>query len=487
MIQGKLYINGTWQDGRGELLSSYDSASGELLWQAHKASHADIVDAIDSGQKALTSWKKLTVSQRAAFLHRFCIELEKNKAVLAETISQEVGKPLWEARQEIQAVKGKIDISIKAYKERTGERKENFHNHILRLRHEPHGLCAVFGPFNFPAHLPQGHIVPALLAGNTILFKPSEKTARTGELLVELWHKTRLPHGVLNLVYGTKEEAKQIIEDPRIKGIYFTGSFQAGQEILRASLDFPDRIVALEMGGNNPLVVGTVQNIDAAVLTIIQSAFVTSGQRCTAARRLIIIENDASQALLDSLVRATKKIVVGYYTDRPEPYMGPVISEEAAHGLLAAHIRLLQLGGKSLLEPTQEKRLVTPGIIDMTGCPAYDEEIFGPLLQCIRVQNLDEAIVCANSTSYGLSSAILTDIPSEYDRFSDDVRAGVINWNMPTTGASSTMAFGGIGKSGNFRPSAYYAADYSAYPVVSQEQIRLQFPRELPPGLEGLY
>ncbi len=483
MSEKPLFINGQWIQADGTLFTSYDSASGELVWQGKGASAAQIDDAEDAAKKALPSWKALSFDARASFCHRFVLELTKIQTELATCISQEVGKPLWESRQEISSMKNKVDISIRAYHERTFLKTERSAEATLYTRHQPHGVVAVLGPCNFPGHLPNGHIVPALLAGNTILFKPSEKTPKTAELTVQCWQKASLPPGVLNLLQGEKEVAQAMVRHPDVKGIFFTGSYAVGCEIEEKSKAIPDRVVALEMGGNNPLIVSNIQNIPAAVYMIIQSAFITSGQRCTCARRLILVENETTQELLDQLVRMVRKLDIGYYSDHPEPYMGPVISHTAAHGLIAAQIKCITHGGKVLNEIKAKGALVTCGIIDMTGATLCDEEIFGPLPQVIKVVSLDEAIARANNTQYGLAAGILTDSYEEYMHFLNNARCGIVNWNMPTTGAKSTAPFGGIGKSGNFHPSGYFATDYASYPVASLEQTTLELPESLPPGM----
>jgi len=483
MTKHSLFINGRWAPADGSLFASYNSATGELVWEGRSAKNAQVQEAVDAAKRAFSSWKLLPFTERASFCHRFVIELAKIQTELAECISQEVGKPLWESRQEVQTIKDKIDISIRAYQERTCLKKESSGDVTLYTRHMPHGVVAVIGPFNFPGHLPNGHIVPALLAGNTVLFKPSEKTPKTAQLLVQCWDKAKLPEGVLNLLQGAKEVAQNIVENPDVKGIFFTGSYTAGCEIQQASKAMHDRIVALEMGGNNPLVVGAIENIQAALYMIIQSAFLTSGQRCTSSRRLILVENEKTQSLLEQLVRVTRKLEIGYYSDFPEPYMGPLISSTSANGLIAFQIKCISLGGRILHEVKAKNALVSCGIIDMTGCTLVDEEIFGPFLQVIRVSTLDEAIDIANNTEYGLSASILTENPDEYVKFLQSIRCGIVNWNMPTTGAKSSAPFGGIGKSGNFHPSGYYAADYASYPVASLEQKKLTLPTSLPSGM----
>ncbi len=354
------------------------------------------------------------------------------------------------------------------------------------LRHRPHGVMAVFGPYNFPGHLPNGHIVPALLAGNTVVFKPSELTPGVAELTVRLWEKAGLPDGVINLVQGGSDTGKCLARHPLIDGLFFTGSSTVGHLLHKQFGGQPEKILALEMGGNNPLIVQDVADVDGAVHHALQSAFLSAGQRCTCARRLLVPKGKKGDAFIDRLVEVSARIKVGEFDADPQPFMGSVISAEAAEKLLAAQASLLEKGGKSLLEMKSLKSgtgLLSPGIVDATGLDVTDEEFFGPLLKVYRYKSFDDALALANDTHYGLSAGILTDDRKLYERLVEEVRAGIVNWNRPLTGASSAAPFGGVGASGNHRPSAYYAADYCAWPMASLEAGKSEMPESLAPGL----
>jgi succinylglutamic semialdehyde dehydrogenase len=239
------------------------------------------------------------------------------------------------------------------------------------------------------------------------------------------------------------------------------------------------------MGGSNPLIVHDVTDIKAAAYVTIQSAFISAGQRCSCARRLIVTRGN--DAFIDTLVSMSSNIHIGHYTDEREPFMGPVINADAADRLLIAQVDLLNRGGEALLEMRRldDAALLSPGIIDVTGVVnRRDEELFGPLLQVIRVRDLDDAIAEANRTQYGLAAGILTDDRRAYEKFFAKIRAGVVNWNRPLTGASSKLPFGGVGNSGNHRPSAAFAADYCSYPVASMESETLALPAKLLPGID---
>jgi succinylglutamic semialdehyde dehydrogenase len=382
---------------------------------------------------------------------------------------------------------GKIAISVRAYNERTGTVENPMPGAKAFIRHKPHGVVAVFGPYNFPGHLPNGHIVPALIAGNTVVFKPSELTPMVAEETLKLWEKAGLPTGVINLIQGEVATGKALASHAQIDGLFFTGSSTTGKLLHEQFGGQPGKILALEMGGNNPMIVKDAENVDAVVHDIIQSAFITTGQRCTCARRLFIQEGEQGDAIIAKLVESTKAIKIGYYDDEEQPFIGSMISERAALGMVAAQEQLVSLGGKSLLTLEHKEAgtgFVSPGIIDVTDINEMpDEEHFGPLLKVYRYRDFDNAIDEGNNTSFGLSAGLLADSEEDYNHFFKRIRAGIVNWNKPITGASSAAPFGGIGDSGNHRASAYYAADYCAYPVASVEAEAVALPANLSPGL----
>lgn len=340
----------------------------------------------------------------------------------------------------------KVAISIQSYRERTGEKRGALADATAVLRHKPHGVVAVFGPYNFPGHLPNGHIVPALLAGNAVVFKPSELTPKVAELTVKCWIEAGLPAGVLNLVQGGRETGVALAGNPGLDGLFFTGSSRTGNLLHQQFAGRPDKILALEMGGNNPLVVDEVADVDAAVYTIIQSAFISAGQRCTCARRLLVPVGAWGDALLARLVAVAASIQVGAFDAQPAPFMGSVISLDAARHLLKAQEQLIAKGANALLamtQPLETAALLTPGILDVTAVAERpDEEFFGPLLQVIRYDGFDAAIAEANATQYGLAAGLLSDSAERYQHFLIESRAGIVNWNKQLTGAASSAPFG---------------------------------------------
>jgi succinylglutamic semialdehyde dehydrogenase len=482
------FIDGRWLPGEGAALAVVDPSSGDTIWTGRHATSAETAAAVDAARRAFDGWAERGLDERIAVCMRFRDLLKEQGEALATMISREVGKPLWEARTEVATMAAKVDISVQAYHARTGTGSATVADGQAVLRHRPHGVFGVFGPYNFPGHLANGHIVPALIAGNTIVFKPSEYAPQTAILTVALWEQAGLPAGVLNLVNGARDTGAALAADDRLDGVLFTGSYQTGAALHRQLAGKPEKMLALEMGGNNALVAWNVANVEAAVHHTIFSAFVSAGQRCTCSRRLIVEDGPRGQAFVDRLVEVARAIRVGAWNSDPAPFMGPVVSARAAQALLQAQVGLVTRGGRTLLEMRSldpRTGLLTPGIVDVTdahGIP--DEEWFGPLLQVQRVRSFDDALRAVNATEYGLAAGLLTEDEGLWRRFQVKARAGIVNWNRPTTGAASSAPFGGVGKSGNHRPSAYYAADYVAYPVASIESSRLELPTQLSPGLQ---
>ena len=483
-----LWINGDWVTGEGEQRVKTNPVGKEMLWKGNDASAAQVEQACHAARRAFPAWAKQPFAVRQALVEKFAGLLEANKAELTRIIASETSKPRWEAATEVTAMINKIAISIKSYHSRTGESHTEMADGAASLRHRPHGVLAVFGPYNFPGHLPNGHIVPALLAGNTLVFKPSELTPECGEAVVKLWEQAGLPAGVLNLIQGGRETGEALSGQSGLDGVLFTGSSATGFHLHRQLAGQPQKMLALEMGGNNPLIVDDIDDIDAAVHLTIQSAFVTAGQRCTCARRLLVKRGATGDAFLQRLVDVAGRIVPGAWNAEPQPFIGGLISPLAAERVYQAWQHQVEKGGKTLLAPRLIKpgtSLLTPGIIELSEArDIADEEVFGPLLGVWRYDDFDEAIVLANDTRYGLSCGLVSPEREKFERLLLEARAGIVNWNKPLTGAASTAPFGGTGASGNHRPGAWYAADYCAWPMASLESPALTLPTALSPGLD---
>lgn len=480
------YINGLWKNSGSHTFTSLNPATGTELWKGKAAGEAEIAEAVKAARGAFPAWSALTHVARQEYAEKFKSLVDAKKEELAELIAQETGKAMWDARSEVAAVVAKLTYASEAYAERTGVKSRTSPVGNSVVRHKPHGVMAVYGPYNFPAHLPNGHIMPALLAGNTLIFKPSEQTPMVAEWMVKRWEEAGLPAGVLNLVQGERDTGIALAK-AELDGVLFTGSSATGKALHAQFAGRPEIILALEMGGNNPLIIEEVEDVGFAVHETLLSAFTGTGQRCTCARRLILVNGKQTDEFIRRLVASAEQLRIGAYNETPEPFMGPVISLKEANRLLEAQDKLIGLGGKSLLKMRQLRAglpFVSPAIIDMTGVKTIpDEEYFGPLLQLFRVNSLDEAAERANATKFGLSAAVLAKNQAVFQYLSGKIRAGLINWNRQTTGASGAGPFGGVGISGNHRPAGYYSADYCAYPVASVEVEHASLPEKLPPGM----
>ncbi|MEM6912777.1 MAG: succinylglutamate-semialdehyde dehydrogenase [Pseudomonadota bacterium] len=464
-------IGGQWRQGSGPLLVSTAPADNTDIARGHAAGSQDVADAVRAATKAAPSWRRTSFEERKALVERFAAIAADRKEDMASLISKETGKAKWDALTEAGAIAGKAGLALRSYDERTPTQEQEQGRLTLRLTHKPHGVMVVIGPFNFPGHLPNGQIIPSLLAGNTVVFKPSEQTPAVGALMAQWWKEAGIPDGVLNMVHGDRQIAEGLIKSPGIAGVLFTGGIQAGRAIHALMAGRPDVIVALELGGNNPIVAWDVANIDDAAQIIIRSAYITTGQRCTCARRLIIEDGPEGQKLIDAVQALIPRLRVGPPEAEPEPFMGPLVSAASAERALNAQQQLIDDGAHPLTPMAQAEAgaaFVTPGLLDvtdMTNDP--DEEVFAPLLKVIRVKTFDEAIETANDTQFGLAASLLSDSEELWQRFDAEINAGIVNWNRQTTGASGSLPFGGPGLSGNHRPAGSYAADFCAWPMAS--------------------
>lgn len=449
---------------------SHEPATGAEVWRGKAC---DVDDVVARARRAWPAWAAQPLSTRMELVRRFANEVRKDADKLATTIARETGKPLWEARAEVESVVAKVETSIRAYAERTSQRKlDSALQGTMAVRHKPHGVLVVLGPFNYPAHLPNAHIVPALIAGNAVIFKPSERAPATGEILARCFNRAGISAAVMQFAPGGPAQGAAFVAHDGIDGVLFTGSANTGIAINRKLATRPDKLVALEMGGNNAIVLWDTPKLTDAAAIVVQSAFATAGQRCTAARRLIV-RDTMYDAVMAEVKALADRLIVGAPFDEPAPFMGPVIDNAAADGLTESFLYLLSHGGKAikhLVRPQGSLPFLSPAIIDTTAMKERpDVELFGPILQVIKVSDFDQAIAETNATRFGLAASLVGGTPQEYNRFWANVRAGIVNWNRPTTSPSHAAPVGGIGLSGNHRPSGYYAADYCAYPVASGE------------------
>ena len=469
MNQGN-YINGQWISGSGDEFQSLDPSNNAQVWHGNSSTDADVRAAFDAAQDAFAGWSQLSVEDRIKPIMRFKEIAIARKDQIGELIARETGKQLWDATGEAGILAAKVDISLTAYHDRTGVESRDAAFGSAMLQHRPHGVMAVLGPYNFPAHLPNGQILPALIAGNTVVFKPSEQTPAVGQALIEMYAEADFPTGVINMVQGARETGAAVLNAPKLSGLLFTGSAKTGAFIHHHFGGRPEIVLALEMGGNSPLIAWDVKDANAAASIIAQSAFITTGQRCTCARRLIVPTGPAGDAIVDALVNFISRITIGAW-DEDAATMGPLISADIARNVVSAAEALVSAGATALCKTEITQRggaFVSPGLYDVTGVTVTDEEIFGPVLTVTRVADWDAAIAHANDTRFGLAAGLISDDVGLWEDFRRRIGAGVVNFNRPTTGAASFLPFGGPGASGNHNPGAYYAADFCAWPMASQ-------------------
>ncbi len=479
------FINNHWTNPNELRFKSHNPANEELIWEGGIATANEVNQAVLAARAAHPKWAETPFEKRLSYLEKFQNLLSEKQSYFSLLISKETGKSLWECKGEVGAMIGKFASSLKAYQARCQEESFPIGEAEASTRFKPHGVIAILGPFNFPGHLPNGHIMPALIAGNTIVFKPSELTPKVGEEMIRLWQKTGLPPGVINLVQGEGPTGKLLVEHNEIDAVCFTGSLKTGKQIMASLVESPQKLLALEMGGNNPLIVHQCRDLKAAAQNTIMSAYISSGQRCSCARRLILVKGEEADSFLEQLIPMIRRLTCSPPAENKLSFMGTLISKEAAQHTLNYQRDLIKKGASALIEsklsPTCPT-LVSPGLIDVSNVNRHDEECFGPLLSLIQVDSFEEAIQEANKTKYGLAASIFTDQKPLWETFYRTIRAGVVNWNRQTTGASGSLPFGGIGQSGNHRPSGAFACDYCSYPVASLATPHLTSPA-LPEGI----
>lgn len=479
----KLFINNQWIEGKGATLKTINPSTGDISHTLTMANASQANEALDAAVNAFKTWRKKSFNERKQVLERYAELLKQYKDEIVEILTVETGKPYWEAATEVDSAIAKVAISIQAYQVRTPEQVViSEQPNYAGFTHKPHGVMVVLGPYNFPLHLPNGHIVPAILAGNCIVFKPSKYTPRTGLMIAKIMQLAGLPQGVLNIVIGDPTIGQVLLQSDDIKGVLFTGSYPTGKLIHEQFAGKVDKILALEMGGNNPLVIWDVKDVKAACYHTVLSSYITAGQRCSCARRLIIPDNQLGDNIIEILKQMINTIQVGAPDKNNQAFMGPVMTQSATKQLLTAQDEFAQQGADVIVKMQQLKQntgLLTPGLVDMTQVKNIsDEEYFGPMLQVFRVKDFEQAINVANGTQYGLTAGLFSDDAKLFEIFQQEINAGVINFNKQLTGASSKAPFGGVGFSGNHRPSAYYAADYCAYPVAGMHIDDLSIPSD---------
>lgn len=489
------FIAGEWiraERPEGEIDSRSPADVSESLG-IHPFSREQVDRAVAAARIAFPGWRRAGDAARRALLKKYQERLRANAAEIIDTIAREIGKPRWEAKTEVDAMIGKVDLCLGDGAAWTADRRIEDLPGEIRFR--PHGVIAVVGPFNFPGHLPNGQILPALLLGNSVVFKPSDKGACSGAWIARCLEEAGVPPGVFNLVQGDARVAERVVSHEDVDGILFTGSVAVGKRIVAANAERIDRLIALELGGKNASIVLDDCDLERAVRQLAFAAFATAGQRCTATSRVIVTRGIADR-LSERLAEAAAKIVVGYPLE-DGVFMGPVISEASRRSVLAAQQAARDAGFEPLapggeievsarrgwyLRPAVHRapslEVAARARDTYIGC-----EIFGPDLAIVPVSDLDEAIAVANDTPYGLSAAVYTSSPVAFEEAADRLRVGVLHWNRSTAGASGKLPFGGIKDSGNHRPAGILAGMACAYPLAVLLPPRSDEPLPSWPGL----
>lgn len=471
------YIDGIWrpiENSDGVFTRTNPARRGETLYEM-KWDVASVDDAVTAAKRASAGWDRLGRDGRLVYLEKFRDALKLRQDDLAEAIANEAGKPLWEARGEAGALLAKIDIMTGEGGELTAPvRPEGLAGGHWEYR--PLGVVGVLGPFNFPLHLPNGHIIPALFNGNTVVIKPSELTSRCMELYIEAAEEAGFPRGVVNLVHGPGQVGAALVEHRDLDGVAFTGSYETGLRIKRATLEHHWKLLALEMGGKNTSIVLEDADLEQTVNEILYAAYMTTGQRCSATSR-VVVRNEILDEFCRHFVAASERVTMGDPLDE-ECFMGPLVDEKAYEKFLAAqdetedgNLECLLRGGKARedLDGYYVKPAVWKvGEFDPVGAH-QSTEIFGPDVVIYGVDNDLEAALIANGTDFGLAMSIFTADEERFESLTRPLKAGIVNMNRSTCGASSRLPFGGVKKSGNHRPSAVTAGLYVTYP---QAQLR---------------
>ena len=484
-------IAGRWADApqpEGELENrSPADLSAVLSRHAFAASQVDA--AVLAAREAQPAFAARPTGERARLVRAIGAVLKRHEDELAHAIALDVGKPLWEARTEAQACAAKAEITVAdglklvAPFPAPGQAS-------AECRFRPLGVVAVLGPFNFPVHLPNGHVLPALACGNAVVFKPSEVAPHAAEVYARCLDQAGVPPGVFNLVQGGPRTGAALAAHQGVDGVLFTGSWVVGQAIARATLG-QTKLLALEMGGKNAALILEDADLDKALYDTLFSAFVSAGQRCTAASRASVGGPPSrADAFARRIAALAAKLTVGHPLD-DGVFMGPLASEAALikfeQGQPRTGAAVETVLASRRLEPRGLRGCyVSPAVhrVHQRTGSAYElEELFGPDLAVHAAASIDEALQIANATEYGLAASVHTASAASFERILSELACGVVNWNAPTVGASGRLPFGGLKKSGNHRPAALWSALYCTAPVAVLKGESALDRRKLAPGV----
>jgi succinylglutamic semialdehyde dehydrogenase len=496
-------IAGRWAEAAtpdGEL-ENRSPADLSAVLSRHPWAASQVDAAVLAAREAQPAFAARPATDRAELVRAIGAVLKRHEEELARAIALDVGKPLWEARTEAQACAAKATISaddglrlvspFPAPGQTPGE-VGKLQPGMAECRFRPLGVLAVLGPFNFPVHLPNGHILPALACGNAVVFKPSEVAPHAAELYARCLQEAGVPDGVFNLVQGGARTGAVLAAHEQVNGVLFTGSWGVGQAIARATLG-QTKLLALEMGGKNAALILEDADLDKALYDTLFSAFVSAGQRCTAASRAIVVGEPArADAFARRIASLAARLKVGHPLD-DGVFMGPLASEAALlkfeqgqPGPQKAQTVETVLASRRVEPRGLHGCYITPGVHRVhqrTGSAYEVEELFGPDLAVHAAASVDEALQIANATAYGLAASVHTASRETFERCLRDLECGVVNWNAPTVGASGRLPFGGLKRSGNHRPAALWSTLYCSAPVAVLTGEATLDPKKLAPGV----
>lgn len=449
------------------------------LWEA-PVDYRDVDRVVESANAGFKLWRKLPQSERNQFLKKYQEEVTKRKDEIALAISFEMGKPLWEAKTEVASVIAKVAVTIEESLPRIANKHiENIlpktNGHIV---YKPIGPSLIIGPFNFPCHLANGQILSALVAGNSIIFKPSEKTCYSAQLMVECFHAAGFPSGVVNLIQGDGEVARRLLKEKSIKGVFFTGSKEVGKKILDITHNDLSKLVSLELGGKNTTILHHDANLDHALQELIKACFLTSGQRCTSTS-IVAIHRSLQDSFIARFHEMAKKIIIDHPVEfSREPFMGPLVDQSAVDAYLlfmgmAKREGIQEIMRGKLLDKAKKGYYVSPSIHLAerwnNDSMFLHSEIFGPNVTFIPYDTIEEAIAIANATEYGLAASVFTKDEVIFKQCVEDIDSGLVNFNRSTVGASAKLPFGGVKNSGNYHPAALTTIDACVYQMSCLE------------------
>jgi alpha-ketoglutaric semialdehyde dehydrogenase len=461
------YIAGEWRDAAsGETFESSSPANGDAIGTFPLSGEEDVKSAVEAAKAAFEEWRLVPAPKRGEILFRFGELLKGEKEDLSQLMSREMGKVLAEARGDVQEA---IDMAYymggegrRLFGQTTPSELRDKFQMSVRM---PIGVIGVITPWNFPIAIPSWKTLPALVAGNTIVFKPATDTPTLGQRYVELLLEAGLPPGVLNIVHGGGGAVgESLVKHPDVRVISLTGSRETGVAVLKAAADGLKH-VHLELGGKNAIIVLDDADLDLAVEGILWSAFGTSGQRCTAASR-VIVQRGIYEELQTKLVAAAEALRLGVGWDE-ETDVGPVINQRSLEKIdsyteigKAEGAKLLTGGEVATGNGLEKGFYYRPTIFGDVepGMRIAQEEIFGPTTALIPVESFDEAIKAGNGVKYGLSSSIFTRDVNKAFRAMRDLDTGITYINAGTIGAEVHLPFGGTKDTGNGHREAGQAA-----------------------------